>query len=456
KPLCSQRAIKLYIWVFNFSFDFIAAKLSPQSLLINMYVPGCLRKIKVSRNIAYQHWRTQTTDNSYSTHQAWKYTYDDRGFRVKKFDNQTQATTWYVRDASGNMISTYTKENTAALQRTEVPVYDSGRLGMATCNTTGGITSYTYELTDHLGNGRATLGKSVADNTTQLLTVTDYYPFGMTMPGRNYTLNNYRFGYQGQFAEKEEETDYNQFEARLYDARIGRWMVPDPAGQFWSPYLGMGNNPVMGIDHDGRYKWEWWANLVNDYIGGQGVFYDKQREEYGVWDTQRDAEAPKIYENQIDGVSLSAQYEGTYFYIKGGFRIDKGVLALNGNIARIAIGGHLVNSSQTIAGANFEFIPSDLKDKFRGNIYDNTFGYETALQNGWGVGLLGSYSKTANYETVSILILGANTTTYSDIEHGQRYKNNSSWGSGFKFGLHIALDINIEFGIKSSNWQYYD
>src|SRR3989339_124944 len=181
------------------------------------------------------------------------YEYDDRGFRVKKTDYNTNTTTWYVRDVSGNMITTYTRENTAALQRTEVPVYGSGRLGMATCNATGAITAYTYELTDHLGNVRATVGKNASDGTTQLLTATDYFPFGMELPGRTYrSTNAYRFGYQGQFAEKDQETGYNQFEARLYDARIGRWLTKDPAGQFWSPYVGMANNPVSGVDPDGR------------------------------------------------------------------------------------------------------------------------------------------------------------------------------------------------------------
>ncbi|HBH49098.1 MAG TPA: hypothetical protein DDX98_10680, partial [Bacteroidales bacterium] len=59
------------------------------------------------------------------------------------------------------------------------------------------------------------------------------------------------FGYQGQFAEKDEETGYNSFELRLYDARIGRWLTTDPYGQFWSPYLGMANNPVSAIDPTG-------------------------------------------------------------------------------------------------------------------------------------------------------------------------------------------------------------
>ncbi|NBC83067.1 MAG: hypothetical protein GVY19_06755 [Bacteroidetes bacterium] len=62
----------------------------------------------------------------------------------------------------------------------------------------------------------------------------------------------YRYGYQGQFAEDEtEETGYNSFEARMFDAKIGRWTTMDPYAQYYSPYLSMGNNPISSIDPDG-------------------------------------------------------------------------------------------------------------------------------------------------------------------------------------------------------------
>ncbi|HRX30286.1 MAG TPA: hypothetical protein P5349_00200 [Tenuifilaceae bacterium] len=46
------------------------------------------------------------------------------------------------------------------------------------------------------------------------------------MPNRQYKFGNrYRFGYQGQFAEKDEETRLDHFEARDYDSRLGRWLA---------------------------------------------------------------------------------------------------------------------------------------------------------------------------------------------------------------------------------------
>ncbi|MCH7401832.1 RHS repeat domain-containing protein [Belliella kenyensis] len=51
----------------------------------------------------------------------------------------------------------------------------------------------------------------------------------------------------------EELTGWYDFHARQYDAALGRWFGLDPQDQFASPYLAMGNNPVMGIDPDGEF-----------------------------------------------------------------------------------------------------------------------------------------------------------------------------------------------------------
>ena len=88
----------------------------------------------------------------------------------------------------------------------------------------------------------------------------DYYPFGMPMPNRHIQdANAYRYAYQGQ--EKDPETGKEAFELRLWDGRIGRWLTTDPAGQYSSPYLGMGNNPISLTDPDGG------STDDNDWIG---------------------------------------------------------------------------------------------------------------------------------------------------------------------------------------------
>lgn len=75
---------------------------------------------------------------------------------------------------------------------------------------------YAYLLTDHLGNVRAVIAVSCSTPTIRLYT--DYYPFGITInTGGN---NDYRYGYQGNYVEKDGETNWIAFELRMYNSRI--------------------------------------------------------------------------------------------------------------------------------------------------------------------------------------------------------------------------------------------
>lgn len=94
----------------------------------------------------------------------------------------------------------------------------------------------------------------------------DYYPFGLPMENREITREDYRYGYQGQFAEKDKETGWNAFELRMYDARVARWTSKDPKGQFFSPYIGMGNNPVTGVDPDGGWNFPILSQGLLDFL----------------------------------------------------------------------------------------------------------------------------------------------------------------------------------------------
>ncbi len=171
--------------------------------------------------------------------------YNDRNYRIRKDaylpDGFTVGqTTHYVRDVAGSIMAIYSNSVLA-----EQPIYGSGRLGVYYPQGTNPVT--VYELTDHLGNVRAAFAKTSIGGA-DVRSASDYYPFGMKMPGRD-LIGDYRFAFQGQ--EKDPETGKEAFELRLWDSRIGRWLTPDPYGQFASPYLGMGNNPINGIDPDG-------------------------------------------------------------------------------------------------------------------------------------------------------------------------------------------------------------
>jgi RHS repeat-associated protein len=106
----------------------------------------------------------------------------------------------------------------------------------------------------------------------------DYYPFGMAMP--NATTGDYRYAFQGQ--EKDPETGMEAFELRMWDGRLGRWLSPDPYGQYASPYLGMGNNPVSSIDPDGGWDKKFGAWLHGLFDGKDGTVFQSERGDWGI------------------------------------------------------------------------------------------------------------------------------------------------------------------------------
>ena len=123
-----------------------------------------------------------------------KFFYNDRNQRFKKESYNSSGallnTTYYVRDLAGSILAVYMKSSLGNVDLVESPIYGSGRIGVH--KRLGD--SYVYELTDHLGNVRAVFQKSGASAVGE--GYTDYYPFGMAMPGRN-MVGNYRYAFQG-------------------------------------------------------------------------------------------------------------------------------------------------------------------------------------------------------------------------------------------------------------------
>jgi RHS repeat-associated protein len=101
----------------------------------------------------------------------------------------------------------------------------------------------------------------------------DYYPYGLTwnnppLPTDPEGIHNCTYqDKEFQFAEFSDGSGLAlyDFQARMYDPTIGRWSVPDPAGQFANPYLAMCNNPIRNIDPDGL--WGGWDDLIVMGVG---------------------------------------------------------------------------------------------------------------------------------------------------------------------------------------------
>ncbi len=69
---------------------------------------------------------------------------------------------------------------------------------------------------------------TISHSETILVQATDYGVWGDVLREQKTDETIYRYGYQGQFAEKDEETGWSHFELREYDAVIGRWTAVDP------------------------------------------------------------------------------------------------------------------------------------------------------------------------------------------------------------------------------------
>ena len=77
----------------------------------------------------------------------------------------------------------------------------------------------------------------------------------MAMPGRGFSSEKYRYGFNGKEKDKDIAVGDYDFGARIYDGRIGRWLSVDPLEgkyPYVSPYCFVLNSPLLYIDPDGK------------------------------------------------------------------------------------------------------------------------------------------------------------------------------------------------------------
>ena len=212
---------------------------------------------------------------------------------------------YYLRDAQGNIMSTYSLMGTEtgnSVERTlaidESSIYGSSRLGTIkreqwiaknTYDLTTGTpvpVSYTtfipdehikdlfrgdknYELSNHLGNVLAVvsdrrtpefIGGILSNYNAYVNSAQDYYSFGMTHPGRSFGSTTYKYGFNGEI--KDDEWTGNvgatyDYGFRIYDSRIGRFLSVDPISKDFpwnSTYAFAENEVIRSIDMEGLEK----------------------------------------------------------------------------------------------------------------------------------------------------------------------------------------------------------
>ncbi len=154
------------------------------------------------------------------------------------------------------------------------------------------------------------------------------------MPGRTFTPT-YRYNYQGQ--ENAVNSKWQAFELRLHNSDLGRWMSPDPYGQFYSPYISMGNNPINGIDPDGGY---WLGGQPGNSGGGQS-YYQTPMEMH----TNADA----WYQSELENLYL-LRHNG---YIMAGYEFDCALANLNSTLDAMHASIAMIGWSGSDGGPNY-------------------------------------------------------------------------------------------------------
>ena len=201
-----------------------------------------------------------------------------------------EMTTYHMRDPQGNVLAVYEHKHgdsdngtfTLAAQH----LYGISRLGMRKRDLALNVANASeptpvthYELTNHLGNVMAVISDEASDtNEPTVVSLSDYYPFGMTEPGRSWNPGDYRFGYTGHEKEEDLASGVYTTEYRLLDTRLGRWLSVDPLAEEasdWSPYRTSFDNPIIFVDPDGQWEADSEGNLIaekGDHAGTLAKF----------------------------------------------------------------------------------------------------------------------------------------------------------------------------------------
>ena len=389
-----------------------------------------------------------------------EFLYNALGHRIRKNDYL------YVRDDAGAIMAHYRGGFTDVVGGTpptlvEHSIYGLGRIGVSE-GTVGSVSrTRSYELTDHLGNVRAVFYGTSANNLA-LNSYADYYPFGWRMPGRQKNPGSHRFAYQGQERDDEPGTNWEAFELRLWDGRLGRWMTTDPYNQYHSPYLGMGNNPINIVDPDGgigeRFKaWRLARTLENgrhykdengDWIAeGYAVsyYFDEGKGKKSVHLVYENFGHTDLHFDMSGEVSMGAQ-------IGGGIQVGSG-LQLEGMLnlihMKLLSGKIEIDNLVTPAVEGYYYAKDGIaKIEHGANGALALAGYGGGVSHTWSFdGYFDGGYKNAMYVQTAEEGWGATPHTPTLLVHRQTLNATTGEKSDFH-GFTVSIDLRFLIGIK--------
>lgn len=181
-----------------------------------------------------------------------------------------------------------------------------------------------YELSNHLGNvlevitdrkvgyddgtydmpfgtwQSSTLDDEYDFYTADIVSYSDYYPYGMLMNGRhNSEAEGYRYGFQGQEMDDEIKGEGNSvnYKYHMHDPRIGRFFAVDPLASEYphnSPYAFSENSTIAFVELEGLEKLYYLESRHKDKTTGKTVFASVfWKKDSGYWST--DENGKQVY-----------------------------------------------------------------------------------------------------------------------------------------------------------------
>ncbi len=114
----------------------------------------------------------------------------------------------------------------------------------------------------------------IADKTSIVLEINDYYPFGLKWYSNGTNLNKYKFG--GKELQTELNLNTYDFHARQQDPQLGRFWGVDPMAEKFSsnnPFNYTLNNPVLFIDPTGMSTSPIYDLKSGDFLGTDNEGY---------------------------------------------------------------------------------------------------------------------------------------------------------------------------------------
>lgn len=181
----------------------------------------------------------------------------------------------------------------------------------------------------------------VTDQNGTVTATVAYTPDGAIDQPSSSGVDNFRPKFVG--SEWDPTTALYHMGVRYYAPALGRFISPDPVGQFTSPYLYAGNNPVSAIDPDGDFAFAVAmiiGAVVGAYFGGATVNHDMNPLNWN-W------RSGKTYAGLAAGAAIGAVGAAA-----GGLAVEAGVaIGASGGLAAEAAGVAVGIGGQVLVGA---------------------------------------------------------------------------------------------------------